>query len=55
VAIKSILRLAAPLEKGPFDASPFGVSKNLEPKMPLGFPKLTLLKAFRAETLKETL
>ena len=55
VAIKSIRRLAAPLEKGPFVASPLGVSKNREPKIPLGFPKLTLLKALRAETLNETL
>ena len=52
VANRSMRRLAAPFEKGPFAASPFGVSKNREPKMPLGFPKLTLLKAFRAETPK---
>lgn len=52
VADRSMRRLAAPFEKGPFDASPFGVSKNLEPRMPLGSPKLTLLKALRAEALK---
>lgn len=52
VANRSMRRLAAPFEKGPFDASPFGVSKKCEPKMPLGFPKLTLLKALRAETPK---
>src|SRR5580693_5404729 len=50
VANRSMRRMAAPLEKGPFSATPFGVSKNREPRMPLGFPKLTLFKVLRAET-----
>lgn len=52
VANRSMRRMAAPLEKGPFSATPFGVSKNREPRMPLGFPKLTLFKVLRAETPK---
>lgn len=48
VAIRSILRLAEEFENGP-PCKPLGMSKNRDPKMPLGLPKFTLLKTLRAE------
>src|SRR5229473_5843929 len=51
VSCRSIRRLAEEFEKGP-DCSWFGMSKNREPKIPLGLAKLTLLKTLRAVTPK---
>ncbi len=45
---KSILRLAAELENGP-PCRLLGVSKNREPRIPLGLPRFTLLNTLRAE------
>lgn len=48
VAIRSMRRLAEEFENDP-PCNPLGVSKNRDPRIPLGLPKFTLLKRFRAE------
>src|SRR5258708_1270537 len=48
VACRSMRRLAAPDEKGPA-CSALAVSKNGEPRIPLGFARFTVLKTLRAE------
>ena len=49
VACKSRRRFEAPLEKGP-PCSALAVSKNGEPRIPLGFAVFTLFKTLRTET-----